>query len=76
MTPVKMPNKTRTLGEDQPEYVPLDVMEGLEDGSPKMTSQWELIPEEIAALTNGAIVELEILGTRHPPVRLSVAFRK
>lgn len=51
----------RALGPDEEHY------------ARAMESEWALEPEEIAALAAGGVVVLQILGTSHPPVMLSVA---
>lgn len=72
MIPVDLSNATRTLAKDQPEYMPLDIVDSVADGVPQMDSVWAPTPEELALLNDGGLVTLSILGTQHPPVFVAV----
>lgn len=69
---------TRIIGESQG-YKGLPLRDGqkfdhshYECSTPTMTSAWFPDAAELARLVAGAPIYLEIMGTRHPPVLLSV----
>lgn len=64
-------DKTATLGLDQG-YRGLHVRHVLIDGNPCVQSIWRPTPAELAALNEGAVIALNVLGTAQPPVRLDV----
>lgn len=43
-----------------------------ENGQPAIWSYWQPTEKERALIASGRAVRLEVLGTQHPPVRLSV----
>jgi hypothetical protein len=80
MTPVKIKGATRCFDapKDWDENLdgPCDalfVRDGLVNGVSTMTSTWKPSAEELAALNAGAMVELGICGSSHPPVFLTVS---
>jgi len=50
----------------------LPVRDEMTEVGPSMTSAWFPTVEEIAAIAAGAPVYLEVLGTVHPPVMVTV----
>ena len=72
MNPLKLESPTRTLAKDQPEYMPLDIVDTVEGGVPMMSSAWTPSSEELAALNRGEHVTLVVIGTQHPPVNVFV----
>jgi hypothetical protein len=68
---------TRVLGKSQG-YMGLPIRDEIRnttvDGeqTPVMVTAWEPTPDELARLNAGALVELCVLGTGHPPVMLNV----
>lgn len=42
------------------------------DGTPAMVTAWHPTPDELDALSRGAPVYVQILGTAHPPIMLGV----
>lgn len=62
---------TRRLGKSQG-FLTLPVRDVMTEYGPFMQSAWEPTPAELVALNSGALLILEIMGTAHPPVRLSV----
>lgn len=73
MDPAPIEGATRTLAEDQDEYLALQIRDEDFHGQPCMTSAWRPTEAELAALNQGAAVALSILGNVHPPVMLHVA---
>lgn len=71
MLPLRVSNATRILAEDQDEYHALAIVDEKIDGVNHMTSVWEPTPAELKMLNEGGAVRLTILGTGHPPVKLS-----
>ena len=71
MLPLRVSNATRILAEDQDEYHALAILDEEIDGVNHMTSVWEPTPAELKMLNEGGAVRLTILGTGHPPVKLS-----
>lgn len=71
MLPLRSPNATRILAEDQDEYYALAILDEIIDGQPQMTSIWEPTPRELQELISGGAVRLTILGINHPPVSLT-----
>lgn len=64
-------DKSATVGLDQG-YQPLHIRAVMIDGHACIQSLWRPTPEELAALNEGAIIALNVLGTAQPPVRLDV----
>jgi hypothetical protein len=63
---------TRVIGKSQG-YMGLPLKDFVyQDGTPAMESVWFPTPKELEALALGAPVVLQVLGTGHPPVSLSV----
>lgn len=68
---------TRVLGKSQG-YLGLPIRDEFRnttvDGpqTPVMVTAWEPTPDELERLKKGALVQLCILGTGHPPVMLEV----
>jgi len=63
---------TREIGKSQG-YLGLTLSDRiLPDGTPIMVTVWEPTPDEIAAINAGAMINLTVLGTAHPPVMLTV----
>lgn len=63
---------TRVIGKSQG-YIGLPLKDfTYADGTPAMESAWFPTPKELEALAAGAPVILEVLGSGHPPVKLSV----
>lgn len=68
---------TRVLGQSQG-YLGLPVRDEMIEcpvggpGTPSMTTAWLPTAEEIAAIVAGAPIHLQILGTAHPPVLITV----
>lgn len=50
----------------------LPVVRGEMDGSPTLTSAWELTAEEVAEINRSGRIFLTIMGTAQPPVLLTV----
>ena len=71
MLPLRVSNATRILAEDQDEYHALAILDEEICGVNHMTSVWEPTPAELKMLNEGGAVRLTILGTGHPPVKLS-----
>lgn len=71
MQPLRISNATRVLAETQDEYYALAILDEEIDGVPQMTSVWEPTPKEIAHLVSGGAVRLTIIGTGHPPVKIT-----
>jgi len=71
MIAVMIEGCTRILGKAQG-YLGLPVRDERRDEKPAMTTAWELMPDEIAAITAGAKIEITILGTIHPPILVGV----
>lgn len=51
----------------------LPVRREIEAGCPVWVSAWIPTPDELAALANGAQVNLYVWGVQHPPVAVTVA---
>ena len=62
---------TRILGKAQG-YLGLPIRDQTLGGAKAMVSAWEPTPEELQRLNHGAKVEVIILGTGHPPIRVEV----
>jgi hypothetical protein len=68
---------TRILGKSQG-YLGLPIRDELRnttvDGpqTPVMVTAWEPTPDELERLVKGALVQLCVVGTGHPPVMLEV----
>lgn len=71
MTPVAVPHASRWAKRCGHPVLP--VRDGMApDGQPVMTTAWRPSREDLLALLAGAAIEVEIHGTVHPPIRLSV----
>lgn len=73
MQPIKFPQQTHTLAENQPQYEPLPVHVGSTDAMP-MTCCFQLSTEELAQINeSGGVLWLTQLtfGESFQPVRLS-----
>ena len=66
----RIENATRVLGRAQG-YLGLPVRDEIGPQGPQMVTAWEPTPAEIEAINRGEPVYLTILGTGHPPVRLT-----
>ncbi|OYU91939.1 MAG: hypothetical protein CFE29_03580 [Bradyrhizobiaceae bacterium PARB1] len=68
---------TRVLGKSQG-YIGLPLRDEMinctvgGEATPSMVTAWEPTPDELARLNAGALVQLRIIGTGHPPVMLEV----
>jgi hypothetical protein len=68
---------TRVIGKSQG-YMGLPIRDEVRhttvDGerTPVMVTAWEPTPDELERLSKGALVQLCVLGTGHPPVMLEV----
>lgn len=67
---------TRTLGVSQG-YLALRIKDDTCEGpngstTPVMKSLWYFTPEDLATIKRGGAIELQILGTTHPPVLVKV----
>jgi hypothetical protein len=72
----RIPLATRVLGKSQG-YLGLPVCDvNHADGSHEMLTAWEPTPAEIEAINRGEPIVLSVLGTGHPPVKLSVGLPK
>ena len=71
MQPLRISNATRILAETQDEYYVLAIKDEVVDGVNHMTSVWEPTPAELADLASGGAVRLTILGSGHPPVKVT-----
>lgn len=73
----RIANATRVLGKSQG-YLGLPVRDEIrhttvdDEPTPVMVTAWEPTPEELARLNKGALVQLCIIGTGHPPVMIDV----
>lgn len=73
----RIANATRVLGKSQG-YLGLpirdEVRNTIVDGerTPVMVTAWEPTPDELDRLGKGALVQLCVVGTGHPPVILEV----
>lgn len=80
MIPVRIAGATRNLGAP-PNWNPerdgpcshLPIRDEVIGQVPYMTSRWELTPDEIARVQQGAPIELRIVGQTHPVVSLAIA---
>lgn len=71
MDNVRPAYKTATLGLDQG-YRPLHVTHMKVGDYDCLQTLWRPSEEELSALNAGALVELNVLGSGHPPVLLNV----
>jgi len=77
MIVARIEGATRTLGQQQG-YLGLPIRDEYLDDTvtgpktPVMTSAWEPTPDELQRLLAGAKVILQVVGTAHPPVLLTV----
>ena len=68
---------TRVLGKSQG-YLGLPVRDDtINDsvtgpGTPVMLTAWEPTPDELAVLNRGGTIVLQVVGTQHPPVMITV----
>ena len=73
----RITNATRVLGKSQG-YIGLPIRDvATVDKTTgvlvnRMISAWELTPDEIDRLKQGATIYLHVLGTEHPPVMIKV----
>lgn len=73
----RIPGVTRVLGKSQG-YLGLAVRDELVtdtvngEGTPAMTTAWTPTPAEIQAIVRGASVHVQLLGTAHPPILVTV----
>jgi hypothetical protein len=72
MLPLRIPNATRVLAENQDEYHALAIVDEVIEGVQYMHSLWELTPKEQKQIEEGGRIILTIIGTAHPPVNLRV----
>lgn len=71
MQPLRISNATRVLAETQDEYYALAIVDEEIEGINHMTSVWEPTSGELADLAAGGAVRLTILGSGHPPVKIT-----
>ncbi len=75
MQAARIAGATRVLGKSQG-YLGLpvrdEVLDVMQCRTPCMVTAWEPTPAELARLAAGAKVEVRVLGTEHPPMRVSV----
>lgn len=77
MIAIRIQGATRTIGESQG-YIGIPIRDELQDcavngpDTPVMVTAWAPTREEIMILEMGAPILLHILGTAHPPVRITV----
>lgn len=62
---------TRVLGKSQG-YTGLPLRDEVAEAGPTMVTAWHPTPKEIEAINAGAAIYLHVLGTAHPPVKLTV----
>lgn len=73
----RIANATRVLGKSQG-YLGLPIRDELRntivDGelTPVMVTAWEPTPDELERLKKGALIQLCVIGTGHPPVMIEV----
>ena len=76
MKSIIMKNPSRTLALNQPEYERLDIVDlPLDEENTNqnmMLSLWQPDEEERKLLAKGGVVQLYILGRKHPPVKMMV----
>lgn len=63
---------TRILAKNQPQYLQLPIRDEPTDSGNAMVSSWQLTPDELERLSQGAPLYLRIMGIVHPPVLLFV----
>ena len=73
----RIPGATRVLGKSQGYFgLPVRdelITEGVNgENTPAMTTAWIPTPAEIAAIVKGAPVHVQLLGTAHPPILVTV----
>ena len=73
MQPIKFPQQTHTLAENQPQYEPLPVHIDQTDPTTPMTCCFQLSPEELAEINaTGQLWYTQLtFGNSFQPVRLS-----
>lgn len=77
MRPQRIEGATRVVGESQG-YIGLPLRDETFDcpvngpGTPQMVTAWEVMPDELERLREGASVILSILGTTPPPLLMEV----
>lgn len=73
MRPIKFPQQTHTLAENQPQYEPLPVHIDTTDPATPMTCCFQLSPEELAEINaTGQLWYAQLtFGEAFQPVRLS-----
>jgi len=73
MQPIKFPQQTHTLAEDQPQYEPLPVHIDQADPATPFTCCFQLSPEELAEINEtGCLWHTQLtFGQSFQPVRLS-----
>jgi hypothetical protein len=79
MLPVRIEGATRYLGAPrgwEPETsgpcAHLAIRDEMIEGLPYMTSSWEPMPADLAAIQAGGRIMLRIVGNAHPPVAIWV----
>lgn len=77
MLSIRIAGATRVLGKSQG-YIGLAVRDevvhdtAVGGDAPAMTTAWEPTPDELARLNAGAPVYIQLLGTAHPPILVTV----
>ena len=71
MMPGWIGGATRNLGVSQG-HGALTIRDKVTGGVPSMVSAWYPTPDELERLAKGAPVYLEVLGSKHPPVKITV----
>lgn len=72
MKPVRIKDHNTIFGADQAGVIPLPARRGEGSLGPEITAAFQPSPEEIDRLKAGGVIELTIVGTGWPPVKLSV----
>lgn len=72
MLPLRLPQTTRVLAKDQPEYNTLCIMDVNTDQGNAMLTLWEPTPDELKTLVRGGRVMIALLGVVHPPIVVTV----
>ncbi|CAN7603952.1 hypothetical protein [Bosea sp. LjRoot237] len=78
MTPWHIDGATRVIGESQG-YIGLPLRDQTThcavsgENTPVMVSQWTFTDYEREMISQGADIQLFVIGTRHPPVLLELA---
>ncbi len=71
MDPMRIHGQTRVVGLDQ-RYRPLPIVDIVTEGVPYMLTVWHPTEDEMRRLNEGCHVQLSVMGTVHPPVKIDV----